>query len=64
MSTETVIDKDEGLELLLSELKKTIADNRRFLKGLKDESIDVDLQTDPETDQPEDEESEDQFEEL
>ena len=31
---------DEALERLLNDLSKTIADNRKFLKGLKEDSID------------------------
>lgn len=63
MSTVPDLQQDDGLGLLLAELTKTIADNRKFLKGLKDESIDLDEQLNDEGDQTEPEPDE-EFEEL
>ena len=32
--------KDEGLEQLLQEIVRNLAENQRFIKGLKDDQID------------------------
>jgi hypothetical protein len=63
VSTAPDLQHDEVLERLLSELTKTIDDNRKFLKGLKDESIDLDEQLNDEGDHSESE-PEEEFEEL
>jgi hypothetical protein len=50
--------KDEGLEFLLQEIAKNIDENHRFIKGLKEDRMDQDL----EDDEPVSEDEE--FEEL
>ncbi|SJZ34295.1 hypothetical protein SAMN02745119_00111 [Trichlorobacter thiogenes] len=50
--------KDEGLDLLLQEIAKNLEENQRFIKGLKEDRMDRELEDD-ETG-PDDEE----FEEL
>jgi hypothetical protein len=50
--------KDEGLDLLLQEIARNLEENQRFIKGLKEDRMDWELEDD-ETG-PDDEE----FEEL
>jgi len=50
--------KDEGLDLLLQEIAKNLEENQRFIKGLKEDRMDQDL----EDDEPVSEDEE--FEEL
>jgi hypothetical protein len=38
--------KDEGLDLLLQEIAKNLDENQRFIKGLKDERIDLEIEDD------------------
>ena len=54
----TDLPKDEGLDLLLQEIAKNLDENQRFIKGLKEDRMDRELEDD-ETG-PDDEE----FEEL
>lgn len=49
----------DDLETLLSDVRKTISDNRQFLEKLVDEAIEVDSE-----DEPEAVASEEDFEEL
>jgi len=38
--------KDEGLDLLLQEIAKNLDENQRFIKGLKEDRLDQDLEGD------------------
>ena len=38
--------KDEGLEILLQEIAKNLDENQRFIKGLKEDRMDRDLEDD------------------
>ncbi|MDD5284717.1 MAG: hypothetical protein PHD54_02560 [Desulfuromonadaceae bacterium] len=42
-------DLPDELELLLTEVRKTISDNKQFLDKLADEAIEVDSEDDSET---------------
>ena len=38
--------KDEGLDLLLQEIAKNLDENQRFIKGLKEDRMDRELEDD------------------
>lgn len=40
------LPKDEGLDLLLQEIAKNLDENQRFIKGLKEDRLDRDLEDD------------------